>query len=115
MHITHPFGGAENTYRSDAGLYCVANLDVAQDKRRQGIGKLLLEASHTHALKVGARAIYGAIISRECLDAMRSVFGTESVTIDLLGSYAAEGEDYPKANPTSATLFLPLEFERKQC
>ena len=101
-------GNIDAAYREIGELYTIANFDVLSDRRRRGVGKELLRASQAHARELGAKVIFAAIISRECLDAMNTVFGEESIRVSILGTYAPEGKDYGDI-PTSAVLHAKLK------
>ena len=83
-------GELDATYDSEIRWFNIANLDVGLRHRRNGIGKLLLRESLVLAEELDAKLIYAIIISRECLDAMRSVFGDKWISVHNEGSYAAE-------------------------
>lgn len=107
-HLVTEKGGVEAVYHTDERRYTIANFDVDVKARRRGIGKELLRASQTHARELGAKVVFAVIISRECLDAMRSVFGEESVFVAEEGGYdSGEGAE-PKAR-TSAVLEVRFE------
>jgi GNAT superfamily N-acetyltransferase len=107
-HITTAFGGLETTYRTNCGWYQLVNLDVDPDHRRQGIGKGLLMTGLEHARKLNATKVIASIISRECLDAMTSVFGEEHIDICKKGDYAEPGTDSNHFDKTEAVLYLEL-------
>lgn len=100
FHITTEHGAIEVIYRENIGQYMIANFDVG--KPRQGIGKELLRASLRHAQELKASYMVAAIISRECLQSMMSIFGEEAVEVYEPGSYGESGT-------TSAALFYHLE------
>jgi hypothetical protein len=106
-HIQSSYGGVEVIFTPDDRIYQIANFDVSE--RRQGHGKNLLRTSAEHAEALGARAVIAAIISRECLDAMSSVFGQEHIEIDALGEYAPGGLDSHPDSPTSAMLYKSID------
>ncbi len=97
-------GKIDAVYHTDEMRYTIANFDVDSDKRRQGIGKHLLKASQEHARELGAKVIFSAIISRECLDAMTRVFGEESVLVAEVGEYASNDGSESPATTTAAIL-----------
>lgn len=105
--ISTEHGNIDASYLPDHGWYTIANFDVDQDVRRNGIGKQLLSASKEHARALGASVIMSAILSRECYDAMASVFGEDNIDVYTLGNYAPEGKDAAKTE-TSASLRLFL-------
>lgn len=106
--ITTESGAIDAVYHTADRRYAIANFDVVANARRRGIGKELLRASKQHACELGARIIFAAIISRECLDAMQTVFGEENVYVGELGDYAPEGAD-TGAKPTSAVLQMYIK------
>ena len=105
--ISTELGGIDAVYHPKELRYTIANIDVYSHRRR-GVGKELLRVSQSHARELGARVIFAAIISRECLDAMTSVFGEEFIYTSQVGTYAPAGADYGKV-PTSAVLHVVLE------
>lgn len=105
--ITTEAGAIDAVHHPSEMRYTIANFDVYLQRRR-GIGKELLRASRNHAKTLGAKVIFAAIISRECLDAMKAVFGEDAVHVSELGDYASEGEDYSQ-NPTAAVLYVEIE------
>lgn len=86
--------------RHDSGWFCIANLDVDEGYRRQGIGKALLRGCLEIAVEDQAQLVYAAIVSRECLDAMVGVFGADNVSVTATGEYEGSAEH----SPTSAFL-----------
>jgi GNAT superfamily N-acetyltransferase len=80
-------GSLDATYNQINRWFGIANIDVDVEFRRQGIGKLLLRSALATAQEVDARFIHAAIISRECLDAMESVFGLDALVIQERGMY----------------------------
>lgn len=104
LSIKH--GWLETILRPETGQYLLANLQVT--RQREGRGKLLLQSSIEHAQSLGAEYMESFIISRECLQAMRAVFGYHHITV------AAEGKFSPDivtdADTTSAHLHFPLDI-----
>lgn len=98
-------GSMLTTFRTIPRMYYIVLLGVDQGHQRRGIGKSLLRAGLAHAEELDASRIHSKIVSRECLDAMRSVF-SDAVTVEQLGDYR-DKEDYPK-HATSATLHYEL-------
>jgi len=81
---------------------CVINVPY----RRRGYAKELLKLASAHARLLGARAISASnIVNRASIDALSSVFGEESLSINTLGDYAPEGYDENKEAPTKASMF----------
>ncbi|GEM_PF-2438222 len=103
-HIQHANGAIEASYYQASRLYEVHSLDVDPDKRRLGIGTLLLRTGRDHAQILGASCITASIISRECLQVMENVFGPDGITVFLRGEFAADDENYSLVSPTSAVL-----------
>ncbi|MGH7241382.1 MAG: hypothetical protein ACREGB_03750 [Candidatus Saccharimonadales bacterium] len=95
--------------RENVGYYTIANLDVAQGFRQLGLGKRLVGIAFEHAQRLKAQVLVSAITSRECLDVMESVFGSEHLSIYELGEYAPAGQDVAPDSPTSAALWYELD------
>ena len=102
--FTTEHGFLDASHQPTVGWFGIANVDVEPPFRRRGIGKALISCAFERALD--AKMIYAAILSRECLDAMASVFGQEAVSIQELGSYTPA--DQPDNYNTHASLFLEL-------
>lgn len=85
-------------------LYYISDVDV--NVPRRGIGKALMRRSQEHAQMLGARVIAASIISRECLESMEDVFGSEHVAVTCRGDYVGEGD-----RDTSAALYKRLAPE----
>ena len=103
-------GEADSIFRSDIRLFTITNIDVLPEHRRQGIGKVILENMKAHARELGAVTIMSAILSRECLDAMVSVFGDEYINVAEEGTYHSP-EEYPDivVGDTRAMLLAPVD------
>jgi len=71
---------------------CIANVDVKPQYRRQGLAKIMLLEAVNLAEGLDATLIYSAIISRECLEAMESVFEQDAIRIVNRGTYTLPGE-----------------------
>jgi GNAT superfamily N-acetyltransferase len=84
-------GVLDAIYQPEVGWFCISNIDVEPQYRRQGLGKLLLRAAFTEAERLRARLIYAAITSRECLDAMSEVFGKAAIKVSHEGTYTPDG------------------------
>jgi|GEM_PF-3590601 len=109
-HLSSEQGAIEATFHPEWQSYMIANFDVHPDYRGQGIGKLLLRASLEHAQELGARHIIAGIISRECLDAMRRVFGDESISVAHVGEYCPKGQlEVAHEHRTDAYLYHHLQ------
>lgn len=87
---------------------CLALSDffVDPEYRRRGIGKALVTQALRIAENEDAASVAAAIVSRECLDVMRSVFGEDALRVTLEGEYSPPGEDL---YGTSASLDYRLE------
>lgn len=102
-----PSGHVTCVYREKIGQYTIAEIEVEEKYRRQGMGKMLLRSSLEHAKQIKASYLVSFIISRECLDAMTSVFGVENVQITQAGRY---GDDVvTEEDATSAMLYYELD------
>lgn len=105
--ITTQHGSLDATFRPNVEWFCVANVDVERAHRRQGIAKLLLQVALEKARQDGAKLVYSAVTSRECLEAMKTVFGEEAISIEREGTYTPKGE--PERHDTAAYLGLYLD------
>ncbi len=104
FELSTPHGWLETTLHKDTGRYLLENLQVT--RQRQGIGKFLLQSSIEHAEMLRADYIEGFIISRECLDAMTTVFGKQYIEIAQVGAY--QDAVYSDEDATSAHLNFAL-------
>ena len=69
----------------------------------------MLETVRSHAAAVGAKRIVASIVSRECLDAMASVFGMENITVEEEGTYhPVEEFGESSRGDTRALLIYPI-------
>ena len=84
-------GVLDAIYQPEVGWFCISNIEVEPQYRRQGLGKLLLRAAFTEAERLRARLIYAAITSRECSDAMSEVFGETAIKVSREGTYTPNG------------------------
>lgn len=99
-------GTLDVTFDRRTGWFGIANITVDKEHRREGIARSLIEQARQDALAEGARVIYAAIISRECILLMQDVFGPDAVTIDEFGTLSpTDGPDRYDAN---ATLMVEL-------
>ena len=87
-------GIMDSSFQPAIRLYTITNIDVIPVCRRQGIGKALLRAALLHAEELDARNIIAAITTRECFDAMSTVFG-DSVMADQVGDYTTDDMRFP--------------------
>ena len=71
----------------DRRTLSIVSIDTDTGYTRNGIGKMLLRTSLEIAQGHEAEEITSLLITRECIHAMRSVFGDEAVNISRLGTY----------------------------
>jgi GNAT superfamily N-acetyltransferase len=102
-----PHGSMNTIFLPGARFYVIDNIDVEQPHRRQGIGKMMLRGALEHATEIHADLIISAVVSRECLQAMRGVFGPEALEIEKEGIFGMN-EDYDNYMKTSAALHYHL-------
>lgn len=95
------------TFLPTVGWYNIAGIDVLREARGQGHGQELIRTTLEHARSLGATTVIAAIISRECLEAMRRVFD-DGIAVSKEGDFAPEGQDNNLKNPTSAALWYDL-------
>jgi len=105
--ITTKHGSLDATFRPEIAWFCIANVDVERRFRGRGTAKMLLEQSIKTAKENEAALMYSAITSRECLDAMTTVFGLEAIKVTEQGTYTPDGE--VDRHDTSAALWLILD------
>lgn len=96
------------SYHSRVRWYTICSIDTYAP--RQGIGKLLLESAKADAIQRGADIIMAGIVSRECLESMRSVFGEAALDVQKLGAYAINGDPAPAVEATLASLYCDLSI-----
>lgn len=102
-----PNGHLTCVYRENIGQYTLADIEVEERHREKGLGKLLLKSSLEHARQIKANYLVSMIVSRECLDAMTSVFGAENIQVEQKGKYIDDIETEDDA--TSALLYYELD------
>lgn len=111
LHYVYAFtaehGILDATFRPNPGDFCIANVDVDLEHRHRGIGKALVCSALEEAQRLDARSVYAALISRESIALMTSVFGEEAVTIGHLGTFTPKG--YPVKRDADAVLLLKLK------
>lgn len=90
--FTVDHGSLNAVFDPRSGLFGISNVDVDGNFRRRGLGKAMIQEAYDFAQSIGAGCIYSAITSRECLDAMRSVFGDDVISVSREGTYGVEGE-----------------------
>lgn len=99
-------GSLDATLHSITRWFGISGIQVDVDYRGRGIAKTLLRQALYIAETQDARLIYAAVVSRESIDAMRSVFGDGAVQVDEIGTYTPYGE--PDRYDASAHLSLNL-------
>lgn len=105
--LKNPYGYLISHYTPEDGRYDLIDLEVERRQRGRGIGKLLLREADVHARMLQARVMTASIISRECLDAMTSVYGEEHIQVRDVGQY--QPEDETDIYTTNATLYRRLD------
>jgi GNAT superfamily N-acetyltransferase len=80
-------GTLDAEYDLTTGGLEIASVDVEPVFRGQGIGKALLRSALEIAQEQEARFISADIVSRECIDMMRVVFGEKAVQVIEEGDY----------------------------
>lgn len=78
-----------------SGWFTIADVEVKPELRGNGIGKRLIRAAWAEAVNQGATEIIAGIVSRECLEAMRRVFGPDHLHVQVEGTF--EGSVPPEA------------------
>jgi GNAT superfamily N-acetyltransferase len=87
----------------------IVNLGVERDYRRQGIARALLHKALDMAVEMDIKYIYGAIMSREAIEAFRGVFGEEAVSVTREGRYTEKDE--PDRYDADAVLWYEVPRE----
>lgn len=99
-------GAIDAVHNKNTGIYTISNFDVDPGFRRHGLGKAMLRFALEEARQRQARVIVASIISQQSLDAMRSVFGDNSVMVHDETNYSEEDPD--EIVPANAVLWYPL-------
>lgn len=107
--IPHVIGELKSCKGTDDDVYRIESIHVHPDFRRLGIGKSLLYLAKQQAMELGAATITAAIISRECIDAARTVFGKEALIIQKEGGYHAPEGNRADVFDAQAALIFNLE------
>lgn len=97
-------GNLDCEYSTADDSFCIDDLYVEHTSRKRGIGKQLLRAAKHTAETIGSHDVYAYIHSKECLQAMTRVFGSENIRIAADGDYAPTGEDRHPSRQTNAML-----------
>lgn len=94
--------GALQFYQPDTHTLHIDDCTVSKAHRGRGIGKALLAATKRYAEthQPPIHTITAVITSKECLRAMHTVFGSESITVRTAGEFDAA----TPAQQTSARL-----------
>lgn len=101
------FGYVTSSHHPNSPYFLISDIEVKPEAREQGIGKGLLRLTLAEALKTDADFIIASIISKECLDAMRAVFGEASIKVDEEGTY---GIDRSTSNSVTKRTLAFLKF-----
>ena len=97
-------GGYLNAvHDATAASFCIANVDVEPNKRRNGIAQTLIRTALEEATARDVQLVYAALISRESYEAFSRVFPQESISVTAVGDF----EPNPIAS-TSAVLWHRL-------
>ena len=99
--------GMTTVFYPDSRIYSIFMLLAEPDARKHDLGKRLLHLAWDHALQLEATTMLASIISRECLEAMTSVFGEEHLDVRLKGSFATQGRQFGRPR-TEAFLQFPV-------
>lgn len=101
-------GYLNSSHRFSDNTYEIQDYVVWGTHRKQGYGKELLQIALQHARALGARAVTASYIAtRESVDAVSTVFGPDSVTIEWLGDYAPEGGEPQSSAQASLAFEIP--------
>jgi GNAT superfamily N-acetyltransferase len=100
-------GTLDATYDATLRWFCIANLDVDPKFRGEGRAKFLLSTALNEAERQGAKIMYAAILSRECIRAMIGIFGSDAVIIEKLGTFTPDKE----SNRYDAAAILRYEIK----
>jgi ribosomal protein S18 acetylase RimI-like enzyme len=85
-------GTLEAVFLPDERRYDICDISVVDEYMGLGIAKAMLRIARQQAISLGAKSIGAAIVSREALDAIRSVFGEDSLDVRAEGSYMTTEE-----------------------
>lgn len=115
------FNGARHYIQADQGdlfakqdffnsTYEIADYHINSESRGEGYGKELLKVALEHARIMGALAVTASdIVSRESIDALSRVFGSDSVAVDNLGDYVSpDRHGSHNAYGSRATMLRPI-------
>lgn len=105
LDIATPYGETNSIVVPSESRMTIACFDVRREFRCQGIGKALLRKTRDEALRRDVHLIIASIISRECIDAMVSVFGPEAVHIAPMGTYDATAGGYEQGDAGAVLLY----------
>jgi hypothetical protein len=107
-YIESTQGYLKSSHRFCDNTYEIHDYYVYGVYRGQGFGKELLHVALEQAKVLGARAVTASnIITRESVDAISSVFGSDNLTIEVLGEYAPEGEEPRNSAKASMVFEIP--------
>lgn len=91
-------------FDTTSGEFRIHWLNVDEQKRGRGIGKRLLELARQEAQTNNAKYVLSDIATRECLDAMTTVFGAEHITVAVPGEYGQVATDAQLRYPIESTI-----------
>lgn len=104
--FTADHGQLDASFAPDTSSFRIDDLRVEQEFRRNGIGKMLVRSALSTAREIGAGSIGARLLSRECCDVMRDVFGDAAVRINTRGNYTSEG--FPDEYDARGVLWVQL-------
>lgn len=105
IDFSHDQGRTRAYFNTDSNLMHIEDVEVDREARSRGIGAAMLRAVRDLSKELGADEVTATIVSRECLQAMRHVFGSESVRVRIEGDFKpARGPEPDGFKRTSALL-----------
>lgn len=103
--FSHQHGEVATYLDTDHNILVVDDIEVASAERGNGIGTAMLRAVYNLASGSGVSEVRAVIVSRECLEAMRTVFGVDNVVVRREGDFRPPDDILPKDfKGTSASL-----------
>jgi GNAT superfamily N-acetyltransferase len=105
FHAETPNSFLVASYNLPWGFFYISDIHVEPALRRNNIGKQLLSVALEAAQEKDASMIMSAIVSRECLDAMRSVFGSNALQVLEEGTYQDPTNPTPNLDARAGLTF----------
>lgn len=103
-------GGFLNAALGDESLY-VTDLFVDPNQRRRGLGTTMLRGAMEVAQNANVNRVVADITSQPSLDAMRRVFGADSVAVFAEGGYEVDGGWGDRPTVAQLSYILPTQRE----